>query len=169
MIRRSEEKQSVRKPAPFNGVGEITVRSLLNGPEEMSQKGRVFGHTTVYPGSEIGYHIHTGDSETYYILSGKGLYNDNGTEVEIGAGDVTYCAPGEGHGLKCLGDEPIEMIALILYEYSFALSRDVGESLQSTYPMSHAPQKAFTYETRLLRPKKRNTGVKVICSLYSKQ
>ena len=106
MIRRSEEKQSVRKPAPFNGVGEITVRSLLNGPEEMSQKGRVFGHTTVYPGSEIGYHIHTGDSETYYILSGKGLYNDNGTEVEIGAGDVTYCAPGEGHGLKCLGNEP---------------------------------------------------------------
>ena len=96
MIRRSEEKQSVRKPAPFNGVGEITVRSLLNGPEEMSQKGRVFGHTTVYPG--------------------KGLYNDNGTEVEIGAGDVTYCAPDEGHGLKCLGDEPIEMIALILYE-----------------------------------------------------
>ena len=53
MIRRSEEKQSVRKPAPFNGVGEITVRSLLNGPEEMSQKGRVFGHTTVYPGREI--------------------------------------------------------------------------------------------------------------------
>ena len=116
MIRRSEEKQSVRKPAPFNGVGEITVRSLLNGPEEMSQKGRVFGHTTVYPGSEIGYHIHTRDSETYYILSGKGLYNDTGTEVEHGAGDETYCAPGEGHGLKCLGDEPIEMIALILYE-----------------------------------------------------
>ena len=106
MIRRSEEKQSVRKPAPFNGVGEITVRSLLNGPEEMSQKGRVFGHTTVYPGSEIGYHI----------LSGKGLYNDNGTEVEIGAGEVTFCAPGEGHGLKCLGDETVEMIALILFE-----------------------------------------------------
>lgn len=84
MIRRSKEKISVRKPAPFDGVGEITVRSLLNGPEEMSQKGRVFGHTTVYPGSEIGYHIHNGDSETYYILSGKGRYNDNGTIVEIG-------------------------------------------------------------------------------------
>ena len=68
MVRKSEEKQTVRKPAPFNGVGEITVRSLLNGPEEMSQKGRVFGHTTVYPGSEIGYHVHKGDSETYYIF-----------------------------------------------------------------------------------------------------
>ena len=36
MIRRSEEKHSVRKPAPFQGTGEITVRDLLNGPEEMS-------------------------------------------------------------------------------------------------------------------------------------
>lgn len=116
MIRRSKEKISVRKPAPFDGVGEITVRSLLNGPEEMSQKGRVFGHTTVYPGSEIGYHIHNGDSETYYILSGEGRYNDNGTIVEIGPGDVAYCAPGEGHGLACIGDEPVEMIALILYK-----------------------------------------------------
>ena len=116
MVRKSEEKQTVRKPAPFNGVGEITVRSLLNGPEEMSQKGRVFGLTTVYPGSEIGYHVHKGASETYYILSGHGRYNDNGTITEIGPGDVAYCAPGEGHGLACIGDEPVEMIALILYE-----------------------------------------------------
>ena len=35
MIRRSDDKISIRKPSPFNGVGEITVRSLLNGPEEM--------------------------------------------------------------------------------------------------------------------------------------
>ena len=116
MIRRSNEKETVRKPAPFDGVGEITVRSLLNGPEEMSMKGRVFGHTTVYPGSEIGYHIHHSDSETYYILSGTGEYNDNGTVVTVTAGDVAYCAPGEGHGLKCVSEEPIEMIALILYE-----------------------------------------------------
>ena len=115
MIRRSSEKETVRKPAPFHGVGEITVRSILNGDPEMGHKGRVFGHTTVYPGSEIGFHIHTGDSETYYILSGRGRYNDNGTIVEIGAGDVTYCAPGEGHGLACIGEEPVEMIALILY------------------------------------------------------
>ena len=116
MVRKSEEKQVVTKSAPFNGVGEITVRNLLNGPEEMSMKGRVFGHTTVYPGSAIGYHVHTGDSETYYILSGTGRYNDNGRVVTVTAGDVTYTAPGEGHGLECIGEEPVEMIALILYE-----------------------------------------------------
>lgn len=116
MIRRNEEKETIRKPSPFNGVGEITVRSLLNGPEEMSRKGRVFAHTTVYPGSAIGYHIHKGDSEAYYILSGKARYNDNGVITEIGPGDVTYCPPDCGHGIACLGEEPVEMIALILYE-----------------------------------------------------
>lgn len=116
MIRKNMEKQFVRKPAPFDGVGEITVRNLLNGHEEMSEKGRVFAHTTVYPGSAIGYHVHRGDSETYYILSGTGRYNDNGNITTVTAGDVTYTAPGEGHGIECVSDEPIEMIALILYE-----------------------------------------------------
>ncbi len=116
MIRRSNDKQTVRKPAPFEGFGEITVRSLLNGPEEMAQKGRVFAHTTVWPHAGIGYHVHHGDSETYYILSGTGRYNDNGTVTIVHAGDVTYTAPGEGHGIEAIGDEPVEMIALILYE-----------------------------------------------------
>ncbi len=115
MIRRTNEKEMIHKPAPFHGTGEITVRSLLNGPEEMSQKGRVFSHTTVYPNSAIGYHVHQGDSETYYILSGEGLYNDNGTLTTVHPGDVTYTAPGQGHGIECVSSTPLEMIALILY------------------------------------------------------
>lgn len=116
MLRKSEDKTTIRKPAPFCGKGEITVRNLLNGPEEMSGKGRVFAHTTVHPGSAIGYHVHKGDSETYYILSGTGRYLDNGAEVMVHAGDVTYTAPGEGHGIEAVGEEPLELIALILYE-----------------------------------------------------
>lgn len=115
MVRRKDEIIFEQKPAPFGGNGEIKVRSLLNGPEEMYQKGRVFAHTTVFPGSAIGYHVHSGDSETYYILNGTGKYNDNGTEVMVHAGDVTYTPDGEGHGIEAVGDEPVEMIAMILY------------------------------------------------------
>lgn len=114
MLRRSEEKESVRKAAPFQGVGEITVRSLLNGPEEMLDKGRVFAHTTVHPGSRIGLHAHKGDAETYYILSGHGYYNDNGQVAEVHPGDVCICGDGESHSIEAR-EEPIEMIALILY------------------------------------------------------
>ena len=116
MIRRSIEKQVEKKPGPFNGKGQIQMAHILNGQEEMSGKGRTFAQVTVFPGSAIGYHAHQGDGETYYILSGRGKYSDNGTIIEVGPGDVTYCAPGEGHSLECLGDEPIQMIALILYE-----------------------------------------------------
>ncbi|MDD3251708.1 MAG: cupin domain-containing protein [Lachnospiraceae bacterium] len=115
MIRRNDEINKIRKPSPFQGLGEITVRELLNGPEEMYHQGRVFAHTTVYPGSAIGYHIHDRESETYYILSGKAKYNDNGSEVILHPGDVAFTGTGEGHGIEAMGEEPVEMIALILY------------------------------------------------------
>lgn len=116
MVRRQTEIHSEKKPSPFHGKGEILVRALLNGPEEMYENGRVFAHTTVYPGSGLGYHVHEKESETYYILSGNGLFNDNGTVVTVSAGDVTFTGAGEGHSIEAVGDNPVEMIALILYQ-----------------------------------------------------
>ena len=54
--------------------------------------------------------------EAYYILSGTGEFNDNGTIVTVAAGDVTFTGAGEGHALKNTGTEPLEFIALIIYE-----------------------------------------------------
>ncbi len=114
MIRISGQKEVITKSAPFGGKGNITVRNLLNGDDEMYGKGRVFCHTTVHKGSAIGYHIHQCDAETYYILSGVGKYNDNGTIVDVHPGDVFWCGDGEGHSIEAI-EEPIEMICLILY------------------------------------------------------
>ncbi len=115
MVRKANQKQVEHKPAPFNGTGDITVRHLLNGPEEMYDRGRVFAHSTLAPGCAIGYHVHTNESETYYIYSGSGEFNDNGAAVPVSAGDVTFTGAGEGHALKNTGDVPLEFIALILY------------------------------------------------------
>ena len=116
MVRRSNEKNVEHKPAPFNGVGDITVRHLLNGPEEMYDKGHVFAHSTLEPGCAIGYHVHENEAEIYYFYSGKGELNDNGTITTVSAGDVSCTWAGEGHGLKNIGDEPLEFIALIIYK-----------------------------------------------------
>ncbi len=116
MVKEKTDVLSERKPSPFGGVGEITVRSLLDGESAMYNKGRVFAHTTVYPGSAIGYHVHQHESETYYILSGVGTFNDNGVERTVTAGNVTFTGAGEGHGMANNGDVPLEMIALILYQ-----------------------------------------------------
>lgn len=115
MIRKSNEKEVNRYEHKFDGDGFITVRSLVNNDKEMNDKGRVFAHTTLNPGCSIGYHVHKGDTEIYYILNGKAEYNDNGTITTVEAGDVTFTPSGEGHAIKNIGDTPVDFIALIIY------------------------------------------------------
>ncbi len=115
MIRRSKEK-TIEVKKLFNGAGEAVMHRILNGADEMYGKGRVFSHLHLKPGCEVGWHVHQGDGETYYILRGRGLYNDNGTEVEVGPGDVTFVDSGEGHALLNNGEEELEAIALILFK-----------------------------------------------------
>ena len=88
MIRRADDRKIEKVEHKFDADGYITVRNLINAPEELNGRGRVFSHITVAPHSGIGYHVHKGDTEIYYVLSGKAEYNDNGSITEIKAGDV---------------------------------------------------------------------------------
>ena len=114
MVRRKDEQTESRK-CIRGGNGEVLLRALLNGDEEMNGKGRMFDIITVEPGQSVGFHQHSGDSETFYILSGTATYNDNGTTVELRPGDVALCRDGESHALENNGAEPVSLIALILY------------------------------------------------------
>jgi len=115
MIRKSAEKTLDVKQM-FGGQGQARMYRILNDPEEMYGKGRIFNHVYLEPGCEIGWHIHHGDGETYYILKGQGEYSDNGQVVTIGPGDVTFVDDGQGHSLKNTGSETLEAIALVLYK-----------------------------------------------------
>ncbi|MDI9419663.1 MAG: cupin domain-containing protein [Firmicutes bacterium] len=115
MIRRSEERNVETKANLFCGLGEVTVRHLLNGPDEMYGKGRVFAHTTLAPGSSIGFHMHENECEVYYIYRGTAEFDDNGEVTVLYAGDVAVTRAGEGHGINNIGVESLEIIALILY------------------------------------------------------
>ena len=62
----------------------------------------------------MGYHEHHGESETYYILTGQGEYNDNGVYRPVGVGDITYTPSGKGHGLANTGNTDLVFMALII-------------------------------------------------------
>ena len=115
MVRYAAEAKYTEKQM-FDGAGTARMRLILESQEEMYGKGRVFNHLYLNPGCEVGWHIHHGDGETYYILRGHGEYNDNGTVVTVGPEDVTFVDAEEGHSLKAIGDEPLEAIALILFK-----------------------------------------------------
>lgn len=115
MVRKPAQQDVEVKVNMRGGTGDISLRSLLTGTEEMNGKGRLFKLITVPVGGSIGYHVHEGESETFYIVSGSGLFDDNGTTVPFGAGDVLYTPNDNGHSVQNTGDVPVEMVAMILY------------------------------------------------------
>lgn len=89
--------------------------SHLIAEEEVSHI-KFFSHVTLKPGSEVKYHEHHGEYEIYYVLSGNGIYCDNGVETTITAGDVTHTPSGKGHSLRPADEEGIEFVAVIVVD-----------------------------------------------------
>ena len=98
------------------GDGTVQITNFINSSEELNDKGRLYSHMTLTPGTGIGYHVHETDSELFYILKGKAEYSDNGTIVELVPGDVAICPAGTGHSIANKGEETLELVALILYK-----------------------------------------------------
>lgn len=91
----------------------MIVKELLN-EEQMDNKIRLFAEVTIFPGQTLDSHPHHGETETYYILSGTGEYDDNGKKCPAKAGDIFFCPDGGTHGISCTGDTPIVFMALII-------------------------------------------------------
>ena len=115
MIKKAGSLKKIEVKNAQGGLNSIFADLILEG-DEFNKAGRLFNFVTFPPNSSIGYHVHENESETYVILKGHGIYNDNGTEVEVKAGDVTVCPPGEGHGLYNNSDEDIVIVALIMFD-----------------------------------------------------
>lgn len=95
------------------GKGTMHIERLLP-PEILQDTVKMYAKVTIDVGSSLGYHTHIGDGESYYILSGKALYNDNGKEIELSAGACTFTEDGCGHAIENIGDEPLVFMAIIL-------------------------------------------------------
>lgn len=63
--------------------------------------------------SSIGYHKHADNEEVYHIVSGTGLYREDGEEREVHAGDVLLCRMGCSHGLTNIGEDNLVLGAFI--------------------------------------------------------
>ncbi len=97
----------------FGGMGRLVSDSILTA-DQMSDACRMFSEITLEVGCSLGLHEHRGETETYFILEGKGLYYDNGSEYEVFAGDVLFCDNAQSHGMVNTGDTDLRFVALIL-------------------------------------------------------
>ena len=96
------------------GKGIVAVERLLD-EKQLDGKCRMYARITLEPHASIGYHVHQGDSEAYFILSGEGSYNDNQEKtLAVKPGDLTYTGSGRGHGIENTGGADLVMMALII-------------------------------------------------------
>ena len=110
-----KEIKQLKTETKFNNMGkEKMLMTNLADFDVSDPRIRLFSLVQVKPGEEVDYHMHVGESETYFILSGKGIYNDNGNKVEVTSGMVTLTPSGQGHSIRNTGDEVLAFIALIL-------------------------------------------------------
>ncbi len=110
---KTKEQLKVNKEYNAQGVEKMYLADLADF-EGRHPKLDTFSAVSLKVGEEVGFHVHEGEFESYYIISGKGLYLDHDKEVEVLPGTVTYTPSGKGHGIKNIGDETLEFIALVI-------------------------------------------------------
>jgi mannose-6-phosphate isomerase-like protein (cupin superfamily) len=105
---------AVRKTYPAKVIGGAEINAIIQN-EEFFEKGRMFAHVRLSKGDAVDWHIHTGEIEYYYILSGTGIFtNSDKTEQTVSGGDVCTMEVGGGHAIRQAGDDILEFIALII-------------------------------------------------------
>lgn len=110
----NQQREVQRVEQMAGGKGHVLIERLL-GEKELDGKCRMYAKVTLEPGCSIGYHEHHKESETYYILSGTGRYQDDDRFEEVAAGAVTFTGDGHGHGLANTGTENLVFMALIIW------------------------------------------------------
>ena len=96
-----------------NGKGELKLELVLD--KELGDKCGLYAKVTIPAGSVLGYHEHHGEGESYFVLSGEAVYDDNGVKRVIKPGDTTWTPSGTGHGVdNSNGKEDLVFMALIV-------------------------------------------------------
>lgn len=95
------------------GKGTMHIERLLP-PDILKDKVKMYAKVTIDVHSSLGYHMHQGDSESYYILQGEAKYCDDGEDIILQAGACTYTADGCGHSIENIGTTPLVFMAIIL-------------------------------------------------------
>jgi quercetin dioxygenase-like cupin family protein len=113
MLIKSSDRETKTRIAMRDGPGSVLIKDICS-KEELYEKNRLFAQMTLKKGCGIGYHEHSGEKEIFLINSGKAVYNDDGNEIVVNAGDVLICEDGHGHAITNISEEDCELVALIV-------------------------------------------------------
>lgn len=101
----------------LGGQGVAHFEHILEA-EEMHGMNRVYGRVTLKKGCSVGYHVHQGDGEDYFILQGTATLDDNHERtLTLKPGEHFFTPSGKGHSIMNNEDEDLIFMALIIYDH----------------------------------------------------
>lgn len=113
MIRKAGNYRTEVRDNMRGGNGSVKIEHFWEPGTEMLGHNRMAARLTLPPGGSIGFHNHENEDEIFVIVKGVAEADDNGTLSRLEAGDTLLTGNGAGHAIRNIGDEDLELVALI--------------------------------------------------------
>lgn len=84
--------------------------STVFSKEEMESPVQFINYTVIPPSASFGMHKHKNNNEFYVVLSGEGVYHQDGEERIVKKGDIMMNAPFGTHGIENTGAGDMELL-----------------------------------------------------------
>ncbi|NRA37507.1 MAG: cupin domain-containing protein [Planctomycetes bacterium] len=112
LIKKKNDMPSQEFAHCHEGVGSILWTGVLDHQDPGGEILHFIHDDVLPPGTSIGIHQHTDETEYYYIISGNGVMTLDGVEHAVSAGDITAVYPGGSHGLENRSQTDLRIIVI---------------------------------------------------------
>lgn len=94
-----------------DGIGMCRHSTVFRN-EEIEAPVRFINYTVIPPSGSFGLHSHGNDNEFYIVLSGEGVYEQNGVKTKVKKGDIMMNTPFGTHGITNTGEADMELLVI---------------------------------------------------------
>lgn len=88
------------------GKGRLDTRNYDDGKEKIM-------YSTLRPGASSGSHVHEGNCEIVFVISGIATFHYDDQVEECRAGQCHYCPEGHSHYMENLTDHDLVYFAVV--------------------------------------------------------
>ena len=93
------------------GQGKLDTRNYADDKVKIM-------YSTLRPGASTGLHVHEGNCEIIYVVSGTATFHYDDTVEEVRQGQVHYCPMGHSHYIENLTDHDLVYFAIVPEHHS---------------------------------------------------
>lgn len=116
MIIKRENQKSWEKENFYGGEGTVVGRAAIGfgNPRPEGSPIHTTVNLTIPVDGSVGNHIHKGQDEMYFVISGSGTHTTEEDTCEIAQHDVIYTLSGQVHTFVNTGNEPMILQAVLI-------------------------------------------------------